>query len=73
MTLREELEREKRSTQRMWARREKQLERAVSQTAGMYGDLSGIIGASLPAIEQLDVPALDNGTNRSETEEDPED
>ncbi len=39
----------------------------------MYGDLSGIIGASLPAIEQLDVPALDDGTSRLETEEDPED
>ncbi|MEX0703038.1 MAG: DUF2130 domain-containing protein [Planctomycetales bacterium] len=53
VTLREELEAEKRSTQRMWAKREKQLDRAVTQTAGMYGDLSGIIGASLPAIESL--------------------
>ena len=58
VTLREELEAEKRSTQRMWAKREKQLERAVSQTAGMYGDLSGIIGASLPAIEKLSLSAL---------------
>lgn len=69
MTLREELEREKRSTQRMWARREKQLERAVSQTAGMYGDLSGIIGASLPAIEQLDVPAIDGPETESEDDD----
>lgn len=59
MTLREDLEAEKRSTQRMWAKREKQLERAVTQTAGMHGDLSGIIGGSLPRIDKLCVPALE--------------
>jgi hypothetical protein len=59
VTLREDLETEKRATQKTWAKREKQLERATAQTAGMYGDLSGIIGASLPRIEQLDTPLLD--------------
>lgn len=58
VTLREELETEKRATQRMWAKREKQLDRAASQTAGMYGDLSGIIGAILPRIESLEHPRL---------------
>jgi len=57
-TLREELEAEKRATQLRWAKREKQLERAASQTAGMYGDFSGIIGASLPRIETLEHPRL---------------
>jgi hypothetical protein len=47
-TLREDLEAEKRATQRMWAKREKQLDRATAQMAGMYGDLSGIIGGSFP-------------------------
>ena len=58
VTLREDLEAEKRATQRMWAKREKQLERATAQTAGMYGDLSGIIGASLPVIEAFSEPGL---------------
>lgn len=58
VTLREELETEKRATQLRWAKREKQLDRAVAQTTGMYGDLSGIIGASLPAIKSLIPPAL---------------
>jgi hypothetical protein len=62
VTLREDLEAEKRATQRMWAKREKQLERATAQTAGMYGDLSGIIGASLPAIESLTQPGLPSPT-----------
>ncbi len=62
VTLREELEAEKRTTQLRWAKREKQLERAVSQTSGMYGDLSGIIGASLPTIEALTPPAIEEVT-----------
>lgn len=70
VTLREDLETERRSTQRMWAKREKQLERAVSQTAGMYGDLSGIIGASLPAIEKLEVPALEPPSPNEESPSD---
>ncbi len=56
VTLREDLEAEKRATQKLWAKREKQLERAAANTAGLYGDLSGIIGASLPQIEQLQLP-----------------
>ena len=56
VTLREDLETEKRATQKLWAKREKQLERATAQTAGMYGDLSGIIGKSLPEIHALNLP-----------------
>lgn len=59
VTLREDLEKEKRSMQRMWAKREKQLERAVFSTSSLYGDLGAIIGASLPQIEQLELPALE--------------
>jgi hypothetical protein len=58
ITLKDDLETEKRAMQRIWARREKQLERAVAQTAAMHGDLSGIIGAQLPAIEALMLPRI---------------
>lgn len=61
VTLKEDLEAEKRAMQRIWAKREKQLERAVANTAGFYGDLSGIIGSTLPTIQQLDF--LPDGTN----------
>ena len=60
VTLRQELEAEKRATQRMWAKRDKQLDRAITNTSGMYGDLQGIIGASLPAIESLSHPRLES-------------
>lgn len=61
VTLKDDLEKEKRSMQRMWARREKQLERAVFSTSSLYGDLGGIIGSSLPQIEQLELPPLLEG------------
>lgn len=67
VTLREDLETEKRAMQRQWAKREKQLERAVANTAGLYGDLSGIIGASLPQIESLEWPKLLEETTANPT------
>jgi hypothetical protein len=39
-----------------WAQREKQLERMTENTAGMYGDLQGLIGSSMQSI-----PALEAG------------
>lgn len=65
ITLKEDLDAEKRATQRMWAKREKQLERAIISTSGMYGDLNGIIGKSLATIDALNAPAL---TNAKESE-----
>ena len=58
VTLKEDLDAEKRAMQRMWAKREKQLERAITNTSGMYGDLQGLIGASLPALAALEPPLL---------------
>ncbi len=54
--LKADLDQEKRAMQKMWAKREKQLEMAITSTTRMYGDLQGIIGAQLPEIEQLALP-----------------
>ncbi|MCR9294089.1 MAG: DUF2130 domain-containing protein [bacterium] len=59
VTMRAELDREKRSMQTIWNRREKQIDRAIGSTAGMYGDLQGIFGASLPKVDGLALPCLD--------------
>lgn len=72
VTLRDELESEKRSMNRVWAKREKQLERALVSTAGLYGDLSGIIGARLPAIAQLELAALPGDSQQDNDEPEPE-
>lgn len=50
-----QLAREKRAMERLWKEREKQIERVVLNTSGMYGDIRGIAGASLPAIRALEL------------------
>jgi len=54
------LDQEKRSMNKLWSRREKEIERVVINTSGMYGDLQGIIGASLPTIQSLELPEGDD-------------
>lgn len=47
---------EKRSMERSWKRREKQIERMIVNLSKMYGELQGIMGSSLPDIKQLSLP-----------------
>lgn len=58
-TLKNDLETEKRAIQKAWAKREKQLDAAVTHTVGMYGDLQGIVGKSLQELEGLDIRLLE--------------
>lgn len=51
--LQDQLNRERRAMEKIWREREKQIERVVTNTVGMYGEVRGIVGASLP-----DIPAL---------------
>jgi len=54
-----ELQEEKRTTERRWARREKRLNQVIKNTAGMYGDVQGLIGSSMQTI-----PALTDGESK---------
>lgn len=51
--MQEDLNAEKRATERIWAKREKQAQRAISGLSGMYGDLQGRVGRTLVEIKQL--------------------
>ena len=51
-----ELEREKRWFSVKWARQEKEIRKVIDHTHGMYGDLQGVIGKSLPEIKTLELP-----------------
>jgi hypothetical protein len=51
-----DLDKEKTAYQKMWDKREKQIARVISNTVGMYGDLEGVIGKSMPRIEMLELP-----------------
>ncbi|MFC1496749.1 DUF2130 domain-containing protein [Candidatus Margulisiibacteriota bacterium] len=63
VTMNTDLDKEKRSYTSIWAKREKQIEKVIDNTAKMYGDMQGIIGASLPQIKNLDIKALTEGEN----------
>ncbi len=56
-SLKEDLETEKRSMQRIWSKREKEIERIVLSTTNFYGDVQGIIGASLQSVPALELDA----------------
>ena len=51
-----DLEAERRAMLKIWAKREKQMERVISNAAGMHGDLQEIAGSSLPTIKMLELP-----------------
>jgi hypothetical protein len=56
--LKTDLDKERTAMQRMWQKREKEIERVMLNTTGMYGDLQGIIGAAaLPEIQSLELPS----------------
>jgi len=54
----EDLEKERKTMTRLWAKREEQIRCVVESTAGMYGDLQGIAGKTLKEIEGLNIGLL---------------
>lgn len=55
---RDALDQERRAMTKIWSQREKQLTRAITNAAEMYGELAAIVDRPLPAIESLDLRAL---------------
>jgi hypothetical protein len=55
--MQEQLNKEKRAYVRLWKEREKQIERIIENTAGMYGDVRGLIGSAIPDIKALTLEA----------------
>lgn len=58
-TMQEDLDKERKVIMKQWAKREEQIERVMTATVGMYGDLQGIAGKSLQEIEGLELTALE--------------
>ena len=55
--LQDDLNSERRSMERIWNKRAKQIESLGLNIAGIYGDLEGIVGPALPTIEKLELSA----------------
>jgi hypothetical protein len=62
--MRADLDKEKRATATAWSKREKQLDRILGGMTGFYGDLQGLVGASLPGINGLMLSAPDESAEK---------
>jgi hypothetical protein len=56
-SMKEDLDKERLSMERQWAKREMQMQIALQNFSGMYGDMQAIVGQSLPKIRRLELPA----------------
>ncbi len=57
ISMKEDLDIEKRSITAIWAKREKQIERITNSTSSLYGDMKEIIGKALQPMSKLELPA----------------
>ncbi len=54
LALKGSLEKERLQMQKIWAEREKQLEKVLANTVGFYGSIQGIAGTAVPDINMLE-------------------
>jgi len=59
--MKNDIDKEKRSYQSIWAKREKQVQRVIDNTFGIYGDLKGLTGGAMQEIKMLE---LEEGEDR---------
>lgn len=57
--MKSDLESEKRSMQRIWKQREKQIDKVVTNTVDMYGSIKGIAGKAIQSVKALELPGAD--------------
>jgi len=58
--MKSDLESEKRSMQRIWKQRDKQIEKVITNTIDMYGSIKGIAGNAIQTVKALELPGDDN-------------
>ena len=58
--MQDDLNRERKATMRLWAKREAQIQGVIDSTVGMYGDLQGIAGRAMQEIPGLETPLIEN-------------
>lgn len=55
-----DLDSEKRSMQRIWKQRERQIEKVTTNTIDMYGSIKGIAGSAIQPVKALELPYSDD-------------
>ena len=53
--MQEDLNSEKRAMQRIWKQREKQIDKVIDNTIGMYGSIKGIAGNAVQSVKALEL------------------
>jgi len=57
-----DLEAERRLLTKQWAKRQRRLELLMTGAVGLYGDFQAVVGRSLPELQGLSMPQLDDGS-----------
>lgn len=55
-----DLDKERKTMTKLWAKREMQISGVLEATAGMYGDLQGIAGKALKEIDGFELPGIED-------------
>jgi hypothetical protein len=58
--MQKDLDKEKRAMMSIWKSREKQIEKVIENTAGMYGEVRGIAGNAIAVVQALELGEGDN-------------
>jgi len=70
--MQDQVNRERRAMEKNWKEREKQIERVIRNTTGLYGDMQGIIGGVIPQIPALELAPTPPALLEGETDDDAE-
>ncbi len=58
-TMKTDLEKEKRAMTKIWKQRDKQIDKVLENTTGMYGSIKGIAGNAIGNVKALELPYSD--------------
>lgn len=59
--MKSQIDQERRAFERIWTKREAQINKVLTSTAKVYGSIEGRVGRGMPQIKGLDLPELDDG------------
>jgi len=59
INMQDDLNAEKRAINKLWKKREKEIQNVISATTDMYGSIQGIAGSAIKRVEQLEIPLLE--------------
>jgi len=61
IAMKKDLEQEKRAYERIWRKRERQIDKIISNISSIAGDMEGIVDSNMLQIKSLELPALSDG------------